>query len=81
MFHLLYVDGWDGWDDQADEAAAGGRTLETLATAADAVARRAVWALAAPRMYGPGQLVITDGRHRRIDRLLDDLQRALARAA
>lgn len=78
MFHLLFV---DAWDDAADEAAGGGHTLQTLPTAAAAVAARAVWALVAPRLYGRGELVITDDRHRRIDRLLDEMQRALSRAA
>lgn len=77
MFNLLHVDGWDA---TLGEPIGGGRCIEQLPTRSEALEALADYALAAPRMWGPGCLVVTDDEHRLVALHDEAVLEALARA-
>jgi hypothetical protein len=77
VFHLLYV---DGWDCELGEPRGGGRCVDRLPTLGAAMRAVADYALAAPRLWGPGALVVTDAEHRLVATHDEAVMEALARA-
>lgn len=76
QYHLLYAHG--GWDVEADEPVAGGRFVEDFTSMREAMNAYRAYLPAARRLWGAGELVITDPRHKRVYPPFEDILNANA---
>ena len=64
MYSLLYV---DGWDDQAQEMRGSGRCIDQAPALREAIYLYSIHLPSCRRFYGPGELVITNPKHERVN--------------